>query len=158
MVIALQICSCMLSDPVHLDPRSPNPISLSLPTRLAPQKLVEPRPPVDVLACPRSSVSHPAPISKCLVLLDLCLMCSAQLCVYAMYIVWTLLSASPLSPLLTSALSLSATWIYPLFHFAFLVTIRQEHARSPCPTPPPPEAHNPLLRRAVDVSICGKNA
>jgi len=87
-MVALQICSCMLSDPVHLVPRT-----LTLPL----SKLVEPRSPVDVLASPFTSVSHPAPISKCLVRLNLCLMCSAQLCLYAMYIVRTLLSASPIS-------------------------------------------------------------
>lgn len=102
---------CMLSDPVHLDPLPhPPPFAGSW---------SNPRPPVDVLASPRSPlypIQHPSPnaLSSPSPPLDLCLMCSAQLCVYAMYIVWTLLStpslppAPPppplLSPLLASAL------------------------------------------------------
>lgn len=65
MVVALQICSCMLSDPVHLRPQILKPYSTTPPTSLPSnplQKLVEPRSPVDVLASPRTSVSHPAPI------------------------------------------------------------------------------------------------
>lgn len=88
MVVALQICSCMLSDPVHLDPPSPKSLN---PTPF--QKLVEPRSPVDVLASPCTSVSHPAPISKCLVNLCLILFCTA-LCVYHMHSVDTLLRSS----------------------------------------------------------------
>lgn len=72
----------MLSDPLHhaQNPKTHPPLL---------QKLVEPRSPVDVLAPPCTSMSHPAPILKLLVLLSLCLMSSAQLCVYAMYM-WTL--------------------------------------------------------------------
>ena len=52
VVVALQICSCMLSDPSHL--LTPIPL----------KKLVGPRSPVDVLASLCTSVSsHPAPIS-----------------------------------------------------------------------------------------------
>lgn len=87
----------MLSDPVHLDPRSLNPHPPPPPPAL--QKLVEPRSPVDVLASPCTSVSHPAPISKCLVLLNLCLMCSAQaLCVCHIHSVDTSLCSPPISP------------------------------------------------------------
>lgn len=50
-----------------------------------------------LLLVPLCPIQHP--FSKCLVLLNLCLMCSAQLCMYAMYIVWTRLSALPFSHL-----------------------------------------------------------
>lgn len=109
---------CMLSDPVHLDP-------LPHPPPFAGSRS-NPRPPVDVLASPRSPlypIQHPSPnaLSSPSPPLDLCLMCSAQLCVYAMYIVWTLLSTpsrpppttTTISPSRIRIVSLSATWIYP---------------------------------------------
>lgn len=138
MVVALQIRSCMLSDSVHLKPQISKPHPLLL---LSP--LQNPGRAAASCWCTRPSVSHPAPISKCLVLLSPCVLCVLHnpcVCVCAMYIAWTLLSAAPLSPpsalSLSLYLSLSATWIYSVFHFAFLVTVRQEHARTARPTPP----------------------
>lgn len=79
LVVALQTCSCMLSYPVHLDPPPPQ--------RLATCG----RPGFSSFLC--IPIQHPS--SRCLVLFSLCVMCSAQLCVCAMYIVWTPLSAPP---------------------------------------------------------------
>lgn len=59
-------------------------------------------------------VSHPAPSPKCLVLPESFVSCVLHsfVCARTMYILWT---TALYFPLLTSALSLSATWIEPLW-------------------------------------------
>lgn len=70
VVVALQTCSCMLSYPVHIDPRPPLPSKAG---RTA------------SCWCPGFSsflcipIQHPS--SRCLVLFSLCVTCSAPLCV-----------------------------------------------------------------------------
>lgn len=58
------------------------------------------------------SVSHPAPSPKCLVLPESSVSCVLHsfVCARTMYILW---STALYFPLLTSALSLSTTWIEP---------------------------------------------
>lgn len=110
VVVALQTCSCMLSYP-----RSPRPQSALTPP--SPRKLLEPRPPVNVLASPPFSVfpsrTHLPNALSSLV----CESCVLHSCVCVCVCVRHVHSVdsplcSPLSPLLTSALCLSATWIY----------------------------------------------
>lgn len=125
MVVALQICSCMLSDPVHLDPSQ---IPKSHP--LSP-------PPF------RSWLNHGLLLMYWLLLVSLCRIqhpfqnalstyvsyCSAQLCVYTICIVWTLFSAPPISPSHICIVSLCDLDLTPFPHCTLFVTRRQERAR-----------------------------
>lgn len=97
---------------VHLDLRPPTPPQ---PT----WRLVQPQPPVNVLASPPVSVFPSSTHLPNALSSFVCVSCVVQRCVCACVCVCHVHSVnssfrSPLSPLLTSASCLSVTWISPL--------------------------------------------
>lgn len=107
--------------PVTLEPLPPSP--------LPPRSWLDHGSPVDVLASPCTAVSHPAPISQTPFTLNLCVhaFCTALSVCHIHN--GTHLSA-PLSPLLTSALYLSTTYLDYL-SFCFPLKRRQKYETFP---------------------------
>lgn len=107
--------------PVTLEPLPPSP--------LPPRSWLDHGSPVDVLASPCTAVSHPAPISQTPFTLNLCVhaFCTALSVCHIHN--GTHLSA-PLSPLLTSALYLSTTYLDYL-SFCFPLMRRQKYDTFP---------------------------
>lgn len=127
------LACCLI--PLTLTPPLPEP------TPHPTEKLVGPRSPVDVLASPCTSVSHPAPISKRHVLLSPCVYVLHSSVCMPYYIMWTLLSV-PL-PYYLPFSHLHCLSLRPgLPLFATLLSLLQEDRNMPgCPpkhAKPPP--------------------